>query len=340
MSLRVAGLTKRHGRGSRSVLALDAVDLEAGPGELLVLVGPSGSGKSSLLRAVAGLDLPDAGRVEVAGQDVTDRPAGQRDVAMVFQALALYPHLTVEGNLDFDLAAGRVPAGERAQRTDTVLARLDLAALRDRRPRELSGGEQQRVALARALVRRPALLLLDEPFSTIDAEHRHAFAAELRRHQRDLALTTVLVTHDSTEAMSLGDRIAVLDAGRVVQVGPPQEVWERPASTTVARRFGEDPMNLLPAADGDGTLGVRPGDLRLAPDGEPAPPAHLAVGHGVVTDRSDLGDRQRTTVSVGGQTVLAVDRARAELTVGDAVQVWADETRVHRFDADGRRRGP
>ncbi len=264
MSLRVEGAAKafRVRRGAR-VVALDGVDLEVADGELLVLVGPSGSGKSTLLRAVAGLEALDAGRVVVDGQDLTGVRAGARGVAMVFQEAALFPHLGVAANIGIGERARGADRRSVDVRVREVAQVLDVAHLLDRMPAELSGGERQRVALARVLVRRPRVCLLDEPLASVDAELRLRMRGEIRTVQRSLGVPMVHVTHDQVEAMAMADRVAVMDAGRVLQCDTPAQVWARPATTAVARVFGPLPMNLLPPADGV-VVGVRPERVRLA----------------------------------------------------------------------------
>ncbi|GIW52267.1 MAG: sn-glycerol-3-phosphate import ATP-binding protein UgpC [Gemmatimonadales bacterium] len=225
--------------------ALRGIDLEVAGGELVVLVGPSGCGKSTLLRIVAGLEEPAAGRVWIGGREVTALPPRERDVAMVFQNYALYPHKTVRGNLEFGLRMRRVPEEERERRVREAARILGLESLLDRFPRELSGGERQRVALGRAIVREPAAFLFDEPLSNLDALLRVEMRAELARLHRRLGATMLYVTHDQEEAMTLGDRIAVMDRGVIRQVGEPLEVYRRPADLFVAGFIGSPAMNLL-----------------------------------------------------------------------------------------------
>lgn len=246
---------RRHPGADRA--AVDGVTLEVAAGELVTVVGPSGSGKSTLLRLAAGLDRPDAGRVRVGDRDVTEVAPADRGVAMVFQSYALFPHLDVEANIGFGLHARGVDGAQRRAAVGDAAERLGLTALLRRRPAQLSGGERQRVALARGLVGRPQVLLLDEPFSGLDAQLRSRARAEVRRLQRESALTMVLVTHDQAEALSLGDRVAVLDDGRLLQAGSPEEVYDRPQTTAVARFVGAPPMNLLPA-EGGVVRGFRP----------------------------------------------------------------------------------
>ncbi len=241
------------------VRAIDDVNLATEEGEYLVLLGPSGCGKTTLLRTVAGLEQPTNGDVLIGGHVVTGLPPRARKIAMVFQSYALYPHKTVRANILFPLRAEGMDKAERARKVQWAAELLSIGDLLDRRPRQLSGGERQRVALARALVREPQVFLLDEPLSNLDAKLRAAARDELKRFQQRVGTTTIYVTHDQAEAMGLGDRIAVLDSGRVRQVGPPTEVYDDPADTFVATFIGSPPMNLVPR---DGTLiGFRPEHL-------------------------------------------------------------------------------
>ncbi|HEV8066028.1 MAG TPA: ABC transporter ATP-binding protein, partial [Acidimicrobiales bacterium] len=241
-SVELRGIEKRFG----ATVALASVDLAAAPGEFLVLLGPSGCGKSTLLRIIAGLEEPSAGRVIVGGIDVTSVEPRDRDVAMVFQNYALYPHLSVQRNIEFPLRARRVPAAERQQQAKEAAGTLQLSELLGRKPSQLSGGQRQRVALARAIVRHPKAFLMDEPLSNLDARLRVEMRAELSELHRRTGTTVIYVTHDQVEAMTMGDRIAVMSNGVIRQLGRPQEVHDRPADTFVAGFVGSPPMNLLP----------------------------------------------------------------------------------------------
>jgi multiple sugar transport system ATP-binding protein len=263
-------LTKRFDSGSNAV---DGIDLAVREGEFLVLVGPSGCGKTTLLRMLAGLESPSAGDVLIGGRVVTWLPPRKRDIAMVFQSYALYPHLTVYGNIAFPMKAAGLARKEVAAKVEKAASMFGIERLLQRKPRQLSGGERQRVALARAVVRDPVVFLLDEPLSNLDAKLRTAAREELQQFQRRLGTTTVYVTHDQVEAMGLGDRIAVLDHGRIHQLGPPLDVYHEPADTFVATFIGSPPMNLL--EKGGVLAGVRPEQLlpRAAFDaGEPLVP--------------------------------------------------------------------
>lgn len=238
------------------VRAVDGIDLTAREGEFLVLLGPSGCGKTTLMRMIAGLERPSAGDVLINASVVTDLPPRARNIAMVFQSYALYPHLTIYKNIAFPLRAVGMSKGEIRNKVNWAAALFGIGHLLERKPRQLSGGERQRVALARAVVREPVAFLLDEPLSNLDAKLRNSARDELKQFQRRLGTTTIYVTHDQAEAMGLGDRIAVLNQGKVCQVGTPQEIYHRPINTFVATFIGSPPMNLI--EDGSTYLGFRP----------------------------------------------------------------------------------
>jgi ABC-type sugar transport system ATPase subunit len=243
------------------VVAVRELSLEAADGELLILVGPSGCGKSTALRMVAGLEKISDGRITIGDRVVNDVPPKERDIAMVFQNYALYPHMTVERNLGFGLRRRRTPRDEARRRIDEMALMLGLQDLMKRRPGQLSGGQRQRVAMGRALVREPKVFLLDEPLSNLDAKLRVEMRAEVKRLQARLGVTTIYVTHDQVEAMTLGERIAVLSEGVLQQVGPPQDVYDHPANVFVAAFIGSPPMNLLKGTASGGR--VVAGDLEL-----------------------------------------------------------------------------
>jgi multiple sugar transport system ATP-binding protein len=248
-------------RGVRKIFvgdtpAVDGIDLRTDEGEYLVLLGPSGSGKTTLLRMIAGLERPTHGEVLIGGRVVNDLPPRVRRIAMVFQSYALYPHKTVRANIAFPLGAAGMPKEKRPERIRWAASLLGIEDLLERKPRQLSGGERQRVALARALVREPQVFLLDEPLSNLDAKLRASAREDLKEFQRRVGITTIYVTHDQVEAMGLGDRIAVLDKGRLQQLGTPQEIYHDPANIFVATFVGSPPMNLI---EHDGSLvGFRP----------------------------------------------------------------------------------
>jgi multiple sugar transport system ATP-binding protein len=239
--------------------AVDGIDLQIREGEFLVLLGPSGCGKTTLLRMIAGLEKQTSGDVVIDGRVVNDLPPRERKIAMVFQSYALYPHLTVEKNIAFPLHAQGTERAQIAGQVQKAAAMLGIEKLLARKPRQLSGGERQRVALARAMVREPDVFLLDEPLSNLDAKLRTLARDELQSFQRRLSTTTIYVTHDQVEAMGLGDRIAVINRGRICQIGNPQEVYDEPSDTFVATFLGSPPMNLL--EQGDALVGFRPEHL-------------------------------------------------------------------------------
>jgi len=251
------------------VVAVDAFDHTIENGEFMVLVGPSGCGKTTALRMVAGLETPTAGKIEIGGRVVNDLSPKARDIAMVFQNYALYPHMTVEENIAFGLRRHGFPRREIAGRVREVSAMLDLHDLLRRKPSQLSGGQRQRVAMGRAIARRPQVFLLDEPLSNLDAKLRTQLRADLKRLHQEVRTTSIYVTHDQVEATTLGERIAVMNEGRLQQVGTPREVYARPENLFVAGFIGSPPMNLAAARVTNGDLqldGTRIGDARLSPD--------------------------------------------------------------------------
>ncbi len=250
--VKLMGLKKHFGQ----VRAVDGVDLEIANGEFLVLLGPSGSGKTTLMRLCAGLEQPTEGEVVIDGEVVNDVPPRKRGIAMVFQSYALYPHKTVFKNIAFPLSVEGMDRGEITRKVEWAAGLLGIGHLLERVPSQISGGERQRVAIARALVRRPKVLLMDEPLSNLDAKVRHTARDELKKFQREIGVTTIYVTHDQVEAMGLGDRIAVMNAGTVRQIGTPDAIYHDPADTFVAGFVGTPPMNFL---DGESVIiGIRP----------------------------------------------------------------------------------
>jgi multiple sugar transport system ATP-binding protein len=253
--------------------AVEALDLDIADGEFMVLVGPSGSGKTTALRMLAGLEEVDAGAVFIGDRDVSDDPPKARDVAMVFQNYALYPYLTVAANIGFPLRIAKVPKRDREARVKEVAKLLGLTEYLERKPAQLSGGQRQRVAMGRAIVRVPSVFLMDEPLSNLDAKLRVQMRADIAALQADFGVTTVYVTHDQAEAMTLGHRVAVLHEAKLQQVGPPRELYERPANLFVAGFIGSPAMNLLPAESvGLGTngkvVGFRPEHVDIGADGD------------------------------------------------------------------------
>ena len=295
-AVRLDGVRKRFD----DVVAVDGVTLEILEGEFFSMLGPSGSGKTTCLRMIAGFEIPSEGRVLLRGRDVTGRPPYERDVNTVFQDYALFPHMDVQENVEYGLRVRRVPRAERRARAGEMLSIVRLEDLGERSPSQLSGGQQQRVALARALVNRPKVLLLDEPLGALDLKLRQAMQIELKRIQREVGITFVYVTHDQEEALTMSDRLAVMNEGRVEQAGTPVEVYERPASDFVAGFIGVS--NLL---ERDGRhVTVRPEKIRILDDGEqPEPGAHVEEG--------TIGD----VVYVGSVTRYFVDLARGDRLV-------------------------
>src|SRR5919204_6599539 len=267
------------------VTAVDGIDLRTEEGEYLVLLGPSGCGKTTLLRMIAGLERPTDGEVLIGGRVVNQLPPRVRQIAMVFQSYALYPHKTVQANIAFPLAARGVDKQAQEQKIRWAAALLGIEPLLGQRPRQLSGGERQRVALARALVREPQVFLLDEPLSNLDAKLRASARLELKQFQQRVGVSTIYVTHDQVEAMGLGDRIAVLNLGRLQQVGTPEEIYHRPANTFVATFVGSPPMNLI---NRDGKIiGFRPENIELTKKAESRDDA--AIFHSHVLRVENLG---------------------------------------------------
>jgi ABC-type sugar transport system ATPase subunit len=336
----MASLTIHHvGKDHGATRVLGDVSLTVADGELLVLVGPSGCGKSTLLRCIAGLEELSRGAIQMDGVDITRAEPRDRDIAMVFQSYALYPHLTVRDNLAFGLKMRKTPKDEIAQRIRDAAEMLGLDTLLERRPGQLSGGQRQRVAMGRAVVRRPKVFLFDEPLSNLDASLRGQMRVELMRLHQRLGATMVYVTHDQVEAMTLADRIAVLNQGAVMQVGPPAELYARPANLFVARFLGTPEMNIVDAAaarssgltgalpDGVTSVGVRAEDLHVAPGGVGAQ----------VDVVEHLGPEALVHVRVEMIELIARVDAREVPRVGERITVAVDAARVHCFDANGTR---
>ncbi|MDR3473476.1 MAG: sn-glycerol-3-phosphate ABC transporter ATP-binding protein UgpC [Devosia sp.] len=330
---------------------IDDLSLSIADREFLVLLGPSGCGKTTTMRMIAGLEDPTAGDIAIDGKRVNDTPARDRDLAMVFQNYGLYPHMTVAGNIGYPLKVRGIDKGERRRQVEAAAAKVELGALLERRPAQLSGGQRQRVALARAIVRTPRLFLMDEPLSNLDAQLRTLMRAQLKHLQRELATTTVYVTHDQVEAMTLADRIVIMNKGRIEQQGSPEDIYALPQSTFVASFIGSPPMNLVSGASTDGTfrhdagklpgigparngaliVGQRPEDLRLAP----AAGGDLA---GTVFSYELLGDSSLVAVRVGADLVNVKVGPAQRYGIGEAVGVVFDRTKLHLFDAASGRR--
>jgi len=351
------GVTKHFDDDGDRIVAVDDASIDIEDGEFLVLVGPSGCGKSTTLRMVAGLETVSDGELRLDGTVINDRAPAERDVAMVFQSYALYPHMTVRENMSFGLEESTAMGDDEIrERVEDAAAMMGIEELLDRKPRELSGGQQQRVALGRAIVRDPEVFLMDEPLSNLDAKLRSTMRTELQRLQEDLGVTTVYVTHDQTEAMTMGDRIAILNDGRLQQVATPLEAYHAPANEFVAGFLGEPSMNFFDASVAGGTLvtdqfdfplseatlddldgadsvrlGVRPEDIELVDE---------ATGdhdYGATVDVVEpLGNENNVYLTFDGddETFTAVVPATDAVNAGDHVVARIPEAAVHIFDAD------
>jgi ABC-type sugar transport system ATPase subunit len=349
--IRVENVTKRFG----PVTALDGVSLEVADGEFFAVLGPPGAGKTTLLRTIVGLETPEEGEIYADDEPLTSVFPGDRDIAIMFQNLALYPDKSVYNNLAFPLKQARLPKAEIRSRVEETAAKLHIEPLLKRKPAKLSGGERQRVALGRALVRDPRALLLDEPLSALDALLRLEMRAELKRLQRDLGRTLIYVTHDQVEAMSMPDRIAVLNEGVVQQIDTPEVIYHRPANRFVATVIGSPPMNFIPvtaAANGSlrlthelftieatgspasglqdgapGFVGVRPEDVSIVAAGEGIPAQVYAT--------EPLGGETVIDVTFAGRIIKALAPPTLEVAVHDRVGVSLDVRRLHVFDERG-----
>ena len=359
-TLRLENVSKVYPDGTRAV---NGASLDAADGEFIAVVGPSGCGKSTLLRMVAGLESATEGGVFIGGRRVNNLEPAERDIAMVFQNYALYPHMSVRRNMSYGLKNRGAPADEIARRVDAAAAKLGLAGLLDRLPKQLSGGQRQRVAMGRAIVRRPRAFLFDEPLSNLDAKLRVNMRLEIRRLQRETGVTSLYVTHDQVEAMTLGDRLALMNAGRIVQIGRPMDLYNAPASVFAAEFIGSPAMNILDAetdgagrariaSDADAALsglpappeapvkikiGVRPQDVKIAADGEDGA---LPL---VVEMVERLGAETAAHGFLGGRdgpmfsAMLPGDSAPAP---GETLRVSAAKTRLHYFNAETGERLP
>ena len=348
-----------------AVTAVDDLNLDVPNGEMLVLLGPSGCGKTTSLRMLAGLESISGGTIRIGDDLVNDLPPRARDIAMVFQSYALYAHLTVYENLAYPLRVRKLPKAEIDRRVREVAAVVQIGELLERKPRALSGGQRQRVALGRAIIRRPAVFLMDEPLSNLDAKLRLHTRGELKRFQRELATTTIYVTHDQAEAMTLADRLAIMDRGVLQQVGRPKEVYAKPASVFVAGFLGSPPMNLLhvevtsvegapglaiagtpmlatggfaarlatlPGDQREVILGVRPEEVTLAREAS----AERVPGEVFVVE--DLGNERLITLDLGGQFVVARMASDYPAEMGEPMWFGFDPERAHLFDPASQRR--
>jgi multiple sugar transport system ATP-binding protein len=342
-SLHIAGIRKTFGKGDKTVEVLKRIDIDVAPGEFLILVGPSGCGKSTLLNIIAGLDEPTEGEIRISGRNVVGVAPAQRDIAMVFQSYALYPSMSVAENIGFALEMRKVPKAERLARVQQVAATLQISHLLDRRPSQLSGGQRQRVAMGRALARQPQLFLFDEPLSNLDAKLRVEMRAEIKRLHQLSGITSVYVTHDQIEAMTLGSRIAVMKDGVLQQLGTPDDIYSRPANTYVASFIGSPTMNMVqgqalgpagfeiagaclpltaPVA-GPAQLGLRPEHIALADD---------APWRGQVSIVEPTGADTFVVVSTVAGDVTVRTSAQARVSPGDQVGLQANGDHASWFD--------
>jgi multiple sugar transport system ATP-binding protein len=323
-------LTKAFGEGAAAV---NEIDILTEDGEFLVLLGPSGCGKTTLLRMIGGLEQPTSGQILIGGHVVNHLPPRARQIAMVFQSYALYPHMNVKGNIAFPLKAAKVGKTEQERKVAWAAGILGIDHLLDRKPRQLSGGQRQRVALARALVREPNVFLLDEPLSNLDAQRRASARDELQQFQREIGTTTIYVTHDQVEAMGMGNRIAVIDTGRVRQLGTPREIYEEPADTFVATFLGSPPMNLVPR--GNDLVGFRPENFHLRPEGTTDSASSTAFTMSSIREEY-LGSEKLVYGEVDGVRAVARMAANAQLPVpeGGDLTLHVDHRDVRVFDRE------
>jgi sn-glycerol 3-phosphate transport system ATP-binding protein len=342
--------------------AVNELDLEIGDGEFLVLVGPSGCGKSTSLRMLAGLEDVDRGRILIEGKDVTNLPPKSRDIAMVFQNYALYPHMSVYENMAFALKLRKTPKSEIDRRVKEAAALLQLDEYLSRKPKALSGGKRQRVAMGRAIVRQPKVFLFDEPLSNLDAKLRIAMRVEIRKLQRRLSTTSIYVTHDQLEAMTLADILVVMNGGQVEQIGNPLDIYQKPATTFVASFIGAPPMNLMPLRSdelksqlaGDvrineaGILGIRPEDFVISNEtvsGGVALGLTVEAIERVGAETFIYGTRQQEAQSVAatpgelppGEVIVRIPGAVGP-AIGERIRAVAASDKLHLFTADGRKR--
>lgn len=331
-SLSLSNVIKRYGTGKSAVPVLHGVSAEIADHEFIVIVGPSGCGKSTLLRMVAGLEEITEGQISIGGKVVNDLEPSERDIAMVFQNYALYPHMSVFDNMAYGLKIAKVPKEEIKARVDKAAKILELGHLLDRKPRALSGGQRQRVAMGRAIVRQPQVFLFDEPLSNLDAKLRVQTRLEIQKLHRELGITSLFVTHDQVEAMTLAQRMMVMNAGRMEQFGTPEEVYNRPATTFVASFMGSPPMNLLknaPNADFGGKpgaiLGIRPEHLLVG-----------STGWAVQVDTIEMLGAERLLYCRMGDEFLIVrtdESLSSAPTIGATLHVAPRPDRLHWFDA-------
>ena len=330
-AISLRNIVKRYGIGPKAIQVIHGVNAEVTDGEFVVIVGPSGCGKSTLLRMVAGLEEISDGEIAIGGRVVNDAEPSERDIAMVFQNYALYPHMSVFDNMAYGLKIAKVPLAEIKQRVDKAAAILELGPYLQRKPREMSGGQRQRVAMGRAIVRQPQVFLFDEPLSNLDAKLRVQTRLEIQKLHRELGITSLFVTHDQIEAMTLAQRMIVMNAGRMEQFGTPEEVYTRPATTFVASFMGSPPMNLLKngpnAALGGPSgalMGIRPEHLQITPTGWALQVETLEM----------LGAERLVYCRMGDEELIVrTDESQTPPPVGSTINVTPRADRLHWFDA-------
>ena len=332
-SITLSHILKTYGAGAKANTVIHDLNASIGDGEFVVIVGPSGCGKSTLLRMVAGLEDISGGTISIGDRVVNDLEPAERDIAMVFQNYALYPHMSVFDNMAYGLKIAKVPEGEIRARVDKAAAILELSHLLERKPRELSGGQRQRVAMGRAIVRQPQVFLFDEPLSNLDAKLRAQTRLEIQKLHRELGITSLFVTHDQVEAMTLAQRMIVMNGGHMEQFGTPEEVYNRPASTFVASFMGSPPMNLLKHAPGTAEgriLGIRPEHLDITPSG----------GWTLMVDTVELLGAERLVHARLGQETLTLrlDESLPAPQPGSTFNATPRADRVHWFDAKTQKR--
>jgi sn-glycerol 3-phosphate transport system ATP-binding protein len=331
-SIQLKNVVKRYGTGKHQLQVIHGVNADVADREFIVIVGPSGCGKSTLLRMVAGLEEISDGEISIGSRVVNNLEPAERDIAMVFQNYALYPHMTVFDNMAYGLKIKKVPLQDIKQRVDKAAGILELGHLLDRKPRQLSGGQRQRVAMGRAIVRQPQVFLFDEPLSNLDAKLRAQTRIEIQKLHRELGITSLFVTHDQVEAMTLAQRMIVMNAGVMEQFGTPEEVYHRPASTFVASFIGSPPMNLMknaPGARAGTVMGIRP--------------EHLDIGHtgweAQVETTELLGAERLIYARVGGEQIIIRSEENQPTPAPDAtIRVAPREDRLHWFNAESGKR--
>jgi sn-glycerol 3-phosphate transport system ATP-binding protein len=332
-SISLRNVVKKYGKGKQELQVIHGVNAEIADREFIVIVGPSGCGKSTLLRMVAGLEEVSGGEIDIGGRVVNNMEPAERDIAMVFQNYALYPHMSVFDNMAYGLKIKKMPMEEIKQRVDKAAGILELGHLLDRKPRQLSGGQRQRVAMGRAIVRQPQVFLFDEPLSNLDAKLRAQTRLEIQKLHRELGITSLFVTHDQVEAMTLAQRMIVMNAGNMEQFGTPEEVYHRPASTFVASFIGSPPMNLLknpPGAREGAIMGVRPEHLDVGNDGWEVRVETVEL----------LGAERLIYGRVNGeQMIVRIEEGQPSPAPEAVIHVAPREDKVHWFDAaTGKRR--